>query len=293
MVKPYKAGVTPTQRARFKVTKITNKEGVSMDVTQKDKGYKVSTGDVAQNLTDKEFETLRKGKEGTTASKTILEDVAAKTAVQQDINKAKQEAAIQEEFKKQAKTGEGIKESPSIQSVQQQAQAEMPDKNYFTEVLGARDVPTEFKTIQTPYGEQVVPLPALAQVGTAIGKTATGMLDGLKAFASLGYLDTSKVKKIKEGYADFFEAVNNDIAAISLGQANPEQAINNLQMAITYNEKLTAESKRKGIDNISYWLGAGKDIETEAALNLQNLNRLKAELDDAILSGRVAKLRTQ
>jgi hypothetical protein len=44
-----------------------------------------------------------------------------------------------------------------------------------------------------------------------------------------------------------------------------------LQKAIAANNVLYADAKRKGLDNLRYWVKGGRDLEEEASINSINL----------------------
>ena len=156
-------------------------------------------------------------------------------------------------------------QTPSTESMINEARANEPDvstnKEKIKSLLGVRDEYVDGTNS-----------PKILAGARAFANSAAG----LAAFASLGYVDTPYVKGIKDKTGDMMTTINENIKLIETGDIDYAQVIGDIDTAISLNEKLYTESKRKGVAQLTYWLGLGKDIEGFSLEQRKRLNNLRA-----------------
>lgn len=133
----------------------------------------------------------------------------------------------------------------------------------------------------------------VGEVKLSIFDLAIDIADNLRAISTLGGKDTQNVKNAKTTIASSKTFLDSEIKKISTGEADA-QAIQ--RIALEYEKALsTLEStnKRKGIDNLAYWLTDGRDLETELIFYREDLEQMKLSLDAAILANRLAVAQQQ
>ena len=102
--------------------------------------------------------------------------------------------------------------------------------------------------------------------------------------------DTAQIQNAREQFSKAGSLINAQIQDVKTGQLDYNTVLQNIQLAVDANAAIEATSKRKGVENLRYWLIGGKDLEVEAALNKQVLQNYLRDLEAARLSGAAAQL---
>lgn len=97
--------------------------------------------------------------------------------------------------------------------------------------------------------------------------------------------DTPKVKQAREGFSMANEGLKQMLDMVKSGQPVDVYEIDStFQYALQTNSALRSAAKRNGIENLSYWINGGKDIEQEAANNERTLNLMYQDFQNAIMA---------
>lgn len=110
------------------------------------------------------------------------------------------------------------------------------------------------------------------------------------AIKSFGVGDTGTVKNIKNEFNDVKSGLDKQITAVSQGFGDPQALADNYQKLVIAVENLEVESKRKGIDNLPYWLttkeeGLAGDIDGMKS----QLEGIRQDIDAAVVQGNKVK----
>ena len=98
--------------------------------------------------------------------------------------------------------------------------------------------------------------------------------------------DTLDVKQAKKTFTDTNTELGAQIEQVRQG-ADPTEAINAMQDMMNANVELQSLTKRKGLDNLRYWIRSGAEIEAETLNNERQLERLRLELEAAIKENKI------
>lgn len=114
------------------------------------------------------------------------------------------------------------------------------------------------------------------ETGTKIVETAAGVIDAVTSVLSAR--KQADVQTAEGALQDSLKIINSDIQAVKNGQKSYSEARVGFEQAINSISNLESSQKGLGQANLRYWLGGGKEIETEIIAYKVILENLDQEL---------------
>lgn len=87
-----------------------------------------------------------------------------------------------------------------------------------------------------------------------------------------------EVKKAEQTFMDASKIINDDIALVEMGYKDIDEVNQHIDAAISSIRDLRGQLKGTGKLNLRYWLDKGKEIETQADMEISTLEQQRAKL---------------
>jgi hypothetical protein len=234
--------------------------------------FDADTGKLLQNLTQKE-EVARNILRIREAGGNIPQSLGSfpDAPITQNIREFEGDLS---EKRRQKRILENIQASATLPSIEQQRQQLLSQETQFANkkvgavasFLGIE--PTESGDVETAVKTGIGAITGLLGSAFASIKSITGLFDK----------DTVDIRGARANFKQLNTAVSNSIDLVETGQASYEDVNSLLKDAIKETRTLEKKAKKKGLDNLNYWLLDGKDLEIEANTNLAELEALQLRL---------------
>lgn len=248
-----------------------------------DKSVNYGIGDKSYNLTPGEYKNFVGGGVGATMTPNVQ-------ALQQDI----QDAALRKQIYDQLTRNAKIEKFKNEIIGQELARSSPPIDAQGTDLPQVNDlILAESSKVETSAKDKIAA--ARAQNGEigAFGKegaldvavqesvlygsrTTANIYDNLRATITGG--ETADIKGARASFTQAGAAIESDINLVRQGLLSPSEAMRNFELAVQAQVRLENAAKKKGLNNLRYWVRDGKDLETDILINRQFLEKQRDQL---------------